>query len=190
MIPKVAYLGQTLEFRRKFYDAAGGLLSPSEYTATLYLRSATGRANITGAADGEFFKFQATLAADDGTLSGQTSYFVVLDDGSSAEIHAAQGTIDVKADPTGNSLVDFRSHAQIMVDKIESVLEGTADHETLSYTISTSAGSRSLSKVPRGELRDLLREYRAELRAEQRRARGRSGKNAGRVVKSRVSRRG
>lgn len=189
-IPSIAYVGQTFECRRKFFDAAGDAFAPSTWTATLYLRSETGRLDITATADSDFFKFyDAAFEPDSGTLLGKTSYFVLITDGTDT-LRVAEGEIDVKPDPTAASNVDFRSHVRKVLDKIEAVLEGTADHETLNYTISTSAGSRSLSKVPREELLDMRRQYKAELRAEQRAAKRRSGKRTGQTVKARFSRQG
>lgn len=54
---------------------------------------------------------------------------------------------------------DRRSHAQVMVDKIESILVGRADQDVESYTIK----SRSITKMSVRELTDWREYYLAEL---------------------------
>jgi hypothetical protein len=54
---------------------------------------------------------------------------------------------------------DRRSHAQLMVDKIESILAGRADQDVESYTIK----SRSITKMSIKELTDWREYYLAEL---------------------------
>lgn len=53
---------------------------------------------------------------------------------------------------------DFRSHAEIMLTKIEAVLEGKADSDVMEYEIN----GRSLKKFSFRELRDIREEYKAE----------------------------
>lgn len=75
-----------------------------------------------------------------------------------------RGTLDIHYDLDDN--VDPRSHAQIMVDKIESILEGKADADVASYSIN----GRSLTKMSFDDLiraRDFYRkEYAKELQIE------------------------
>lgn len=54
---------------------------------------------------------------------------------------------------------DRRTHAEIMVVKLESLLEGRADHDVDSYSI----GSRSITKMSIEELRQWRDFYRAEV---------------------------
>ena len=184
-VPKYAFKGATLEFRRKFDD-----MTPGTDTATLYLRSSTGRLDIAATEDNGFFKFHTSdLDADDGYLLGDTEFVIIVAQGSD-EIPVERGTIHIEPDPTESESVDLRSDNKIILDAIVATLKGNASVDQLSYTISTSAGTRSLSRVPRGELMDLEREYRARVRGENRRKLGRSGKRRGNVVKSRMSRRG
>lgn len=56
---------------------------------------------------------------------------------------------------------DRRTHAEIMVSKIESILEGRADSDVDSYTIR----SRSITKMSATELRSWRDYYRAEVRS-------------------------
>lgn len=54
---------------------------------------------------------------------------------------------------------DRRTHAQIMLGKIESILENRADNDVDSYSIS----GRSISKMPVGELRKWREYYKSEI---------------------------
>lgn len=75
----------------------------------------------------------------------------------SARIVLGRGTFTVKADlDVAGS--DIRSHAQIMVSKIESVLSGKADSDVSSYSIA----GRSLTKMSFAELLEARDYYRAE----------------------------
>lgn len=74
------------------------------------------------------------------------------------------GTLDIEFDLDNN--IDPRSHAQIMIDKIESILQGKADADVASYSIN----GRSLTKMSFDDLikaRDYYRkEYAKELSIE------------------------
>ena len=74
------------------------------------------------------------------------------------------GTLDIHYDLDDN--VDPRSHAQVMIDKIESILQGKADADVASYSIN----GRSLTKMSFEDLisaRDYYRkEYSKELSIE------------------------
>jgi hypothetical protein len=75
----------------------------------------------------------------------------------SARIVLGRGTFTVKADLDIPGS-DIRSHAQIMVSKIESVLSGKADSDVSSYSIA----GRSLTKMSFAELLEARDYYRAE----------------------------
>ena len=76
---------------------------------------------------------------------------------------------------------DPRSHARIMVEKIESVLEGRADGDVSSYSIN----GRSLTKLTIAELMEWRDRYRAEYLREVRRERGKNGIASGATVLAR-----
>lgn len=60
------------------------------------------------------------------------------------------------------SLADRRSHARLMLDKIESILSGRADNDVESYTIK----SRSITKMSIKELTEWREYYLSELSRE------------------------
>lgn len=76
---------------------------------------------------------------------------------------------------------DPRSHAQIMIDKIESILQGKADSDVGSYSIA----GRSLTKMSFGELMTARDQYKAEFQQEVVKDRARRGKPTGSTIKVR-----
>lgn len=76
---------------------------------------------------------------------------------------------------------DPRSHAQIMIDKIESILQGKADSDVGSYSIA----GRSLTKMSFAELMNARDQYKAEFQQEVIKDRARRGKPTGSTIKVR-----
>ena len=76
---------------------------------------------------------------------------------------------------------DPRTHAEIMIDKIETVLQGRADADVLSYSIS----GRSLSKMTPDELVQWRDYYKRELIMQQRKERARRGAPTGATIVAR-----
>jgi hypothetical protein len=79
------------------------------------------------------------------------------------------------------STADPRSHARIMVEKIESLLEGRADADVASFSIA----GRSLTKLSIDELMTWRDRYRSEYLRELRRERALNGEGSGAQVKVR-----
>lgn len=77
-----------------------------------------------------------------------------------ARFLAASGRLRVLPDAT--TAGDHRSHAEIMVDKIQSLIEGRADTDVVSYTIA----GRMIAKMPLTELIKWRDYYRAEVERE------------------------
>ena len=91
----------------------------------------------------DYYKFTLDNSATGGYTTGD--YFWVLkvtQSSDSEELILETGKITVKDNYFG-STGDTRSHAKIMLDKIESILEGRADADVSSYSIQ----GRSLSKI-------------------------------------------
>ena len=76
---------------------------------------------------------------------------------------------------------DPRSHAQIMIHKIESILQGKADSDVGSYSIA----GRSLTKMSFAELMTARDQYKAEFQQEVVKDRARRGKPTGSTIKVR-----
>jgi hypothetical protein len=98
----------------------------------------------------------------------------------SSRIVIARGdwSIIVDLDVNGS---DPRSHAQIMIGKIESILSGKADSDIGSYSIA----GRSLTKMSFAELMDARDKYKSEYAQELIKSRLEAGKPSGATVKVR-----
>ena len=88
-----------------------------------------------------------------------------------------EGTWEIIANRDA-ATTDPRSHAAIMVDKIESILEGRADSDVSSYSIQ----GRSLTKLGIEELMAWRDRYKSELLLEKRKERALNGVGTGAKV--------
>ncbi len=93
-----------------------------------------------------------------------------------------RGAFDVVVDLDINQ-ADPRTHAEIMVTKIQSILEGKADSDVSNYSIA----GRSLTKMTFEELISARDVYRRELQQEKAKERIKRGKPSGSTVKVRFS---
>lgn len=186
-VPGVAYVGTLLEFKRRYPG-----FNPETDTAVCHFRSSTGYLDIPATASEGYYlfsdpDFDADVSGE--YFDGDTAYFIVITkDGQENTVE--QGNIEIRQDPTAAEATDFRSDNEKILDAITAVLMGNAGEDVLSYTISTNAGSRTLSKVPRPELLAMEREFKARVRSERQADQRRSGRKSGNLVKSRMSRRG
>jgi hypothetical protein len=80
-----------------------------------------------------------------------------------------------------NNQADPRIHAEIMLDKINSILEGKADSDVGSYSIA----GRSLTKMTFAELMDARDRYKAEIVVHTNRELIKRGKSNGSTIKVR-----
>ena len=76
---------------------------------------------------------------------------------------------------------DPRTHAEVMIDKIESILEGKADSDVSSYSIA----GRSLTKMSFDELISARDNYKRDLVIQLQKQRASRGKPTGATVKVR-----
>lgn len=114
---------------------------------------------ITGGADHLVQIASATSALYTPGVYAWQGYIVRDSDSERILIASGMWTIYSNKDV---STEDPRSHAEIMVSKIESVLEGRADSDVDSYSIS----GRSLTKLKPKELMEWRNYYRAEVSKE------------------------
>ena len=98
----------------------------------------------------------------------------------SARIVIDRGYFEVVADLDDNA-ADLRSHAEIMVDKIESLLQGKADSDVANYSVA----GRSLTKLSFRELIDARDYYMAEVVRQKQKENISKGKASGSTIKVR-----
>lgn len=98
----------------------------------------------------------------------------------SERVILSRGEIEVIAD-LDVSGTDIRSHSEIMLSKIESLLEGKADSDVSSYSIA----GRSLTKMGFQELVDAKNYYKSEVLREKRLLDAKNGRSGASTVKVR-----
>lgn len=98
----------------------------------------------------------------------------------SERIVVDRGYFEAIADLDANG-ADPRTHAEIMLDKIESLLEGKADSDVANYSVA----GRSLTKLSFAELVEARDYYKAELQKQKVAERIRRGRPTGATVKVR-----
>lgn len=179
--PTKIIAGDTLLFKRtdlaNDYPTASYSLS---YKARL---EGAGSTVITISATGSGDVYSVSVPAS--TTAGYTAgvyhwaaYITRTSD--NARVTIAEGTWTVEANKA-TATTDPRSHAKIMLDKIESILQGRADSDVASYTVN----GRSLNKLSISDLLLWRDRYRAEYKAEQRAERAARGEPTGQTIRVR-----
>ena len=176
--PITIYKGETVVWNRKdLTDYPVGSYAMS-WIARLESNGGTSfSATVTEVDD--YYKFTLDNSATGGYTTGD--YFWVLkvtQSSDSEELILETGKITVKDNYFG-STGDTRSHAKVMLDKIESILENRADADVSSYSIA----GRSLNKLTVEELLRWRDYYRAEYKQEVAEFRTSNNEGSGRVVK-------
>ena len=123
------------------------------YTATYIARITGGGASeitLIGTASGDDYLFTADSATSAAFIAGYYHWQLeILRNSDSERVVVDRGTFEAIVDLDVNN-VDPRTHAEIMVDKIESVLQNRADADVSNYSIN----GRSLVKL---SIDDLLK---------------------------------
>ena len=119
---------------------------------------------------------------DSATSAGYTAGFYhwqleVTETASSNRVVIERGTFTAVEDLDTNG-ADPRSHAEIMITKIESILQGKADADVSSYSIN----GRSLTKMSFQDLIDARDFYRKEYAKERQIERAKAGENTGATI--------
>jgi len=130
--------------------------------------------------DGTYL-FTIPSATSSGFVAGDYHWQLeIVRTSDSSRIVIARGDWSLLVDLDVNGS-DPRSHAQIMIGKIESILQGKADSDVGSYSIA----GRSLTKMSFSELMDARDKYKSEYAQELIRSRLEVGKPSGSTVKVR-----
>lgn len=118
---------------------------------------------IGSSKESDHFLFIATSAETDVFQAGEYDWQLeITRDSDSARVVVDRGRIKILPD-LDQSGSDVRSHAEIMVAKIESLLSGKGDSDVSSYSIA----GRSLTKLTFSELIEARDYFRAEAKREQ-----------------------
>jgi hypothetical protein len=179
--PERFVLGDYVRWRR---TDLGGDYPNTAYTMTYVSRISGGASSefqIIGTAYNNDYLFTVTSATSSGFTAGFYHWQLeCLRNSDSNRIVIDRGTWDVVVDLDVNGS-DPRTHAEIMVSKIESLLSGKADADVANYSIA----GRSLTKLSFDELIKARDFYRAEAHKQLMEDRIRQGRASGSTVKVR-----
>jgi len=157
-VPETVFVGDFIQFKIVNSDYSNSL-----FTMKFVARISTGgntEIAITATASGEDYLFNVASAVSSNFTVGDYHYQLEIErDADNERIVIDRGQITVSTDYDNN--VDPRFHAEIMLGKIQSLLEGKADSDVSSYSIA----GRSLTKLTPEELRDWRDYYRREVNA-------------------------
>lgn len=160
--PLEVVVGDFLQWKRS--DIAGDYPTSSGYTAE-YVARVTGGGSTeiklpqaAGSTD-NYYLFQVDSATSAAFLPGLYHWQLEITQTSSGN-RVVVDIGDFTALPDmDNNQADPRIHAEIMVDKIQTILEGKADSDVSSYSIA----GRSLTKMSFSELMEARDRYKREI---------------------------
>ena len=177
--PVSFYKGETVVWKR---TDIGADYSPSSHSMVWEASRETDgsvRFSATVTESGTEYTFTLDNSATSGYTAGDYFWVLkVIQTSDSETLVIDSGKITVK-DNFFATTGDTRSHAKIMLDKIESLIEGRADADVSSYSIQ----GRSLSKLSVQELTEWRNYYKAEYQKEIAEFRRDNNEGTGRVVK-------
>ena len=135
----------------------------------------------SGSSPSSHFLFTASNSSTYAYESGEYHWQLeIVRTSDSERIVLERGEIEVIGDLDVSS-TDIRSHSEIMLSKIESLLEGKADSDVSSYSIA----GRSLTKMGFQELVDAKNYYKSEVLREKRLSDAKNGRSGASTVKVR-----
>ena len=178
--PITIYKGETVVWNRKdLTDYPVGSYAMS-WVARLESNGGTSfSATVTEVDD--YYKFTLDNSATGGYTTGDYFWVLKVTQSSDSEERILEtGKITVKDNYFGTT-GDTRSHAKIMVDKLESLIEGKADSDVSSYAIA----GRSLNKLTPEELITWYNFYKSKYQQEVKEFRISRNEGSGAVVKVR-----
>lgn len=181
--PLEIVVGDFLQWKRS--DVASDY-PPASFSAEYVARITGGGANeikLAATESGGTYLFTVDSVTSEAFEPGYYHWQLEVTETSSGNrIVVDRGAFDAIVDLDANQ-ADPRTHAEIMVTKIQSILEGKADSDVSNYSIA----GRSLTKMTFDELISARDVYRRELQQEKVKERIKRGKTSGSTVKVRFS---
>jgi hypothetical protein len=133
---------------------------------------------IAATENAAYYLFTAASSVTETYVAGHYHWQLDITETSSGNrIVVDNGTFDVIEDLDVNG-ADPRSHAEIMITKIESILSGKADSDVSNYSIN----GRSLTKFSFAELMEARENYRAEYQREINKELAENGEKTGQTI--------
>lgn len=179
--PLTIVVGDFIQWRRT--DLSGDYPNTA-YTMIFVARITAGgntEIQVTGTNYGSDYLFTITSADSVSFVHGYYHWQLeAVQNSSGNRIVIERGEFNAIPDLDQNGS-DPRSHAEIMLSKIESLLQGKADSDVSSYSIA----GRSLSKLSFEELIAARNDYRREVKREKNAALIQQGKSTGATIQVR-----
>lgn len=162
-VPEKIVVGDFIQWKRTDLSSD---YPPASYTATYIARITGGGASeiqVTGTNSDGIYLFTVTSATSAGFTAGQYHWQLeIVQNSSGNRIVVDRGYFEAIVDLDANN-ADPRTHAEIMITKIESLLSGKADSDVANYSIA----GRSLTKLTFQELIQARDYYKQEYRKEE-----------------------
>lgn len=180
--PREVVVGDFIQWKRSDLVADYPTATHSaEYVARITGGGAS-EIKITGTeGSADYYLFTVTSATSADFVPGLYHWQLeITETASGNRIVVDLGDLRARADMDDNQ-ADPRIHAEIMLDKINSILEGKADSDVGSYSIA----GRSLTKMTFAELMDARDRYKAEIVVHNNRELIKRGKSNGSTIKVR-----
>lgn len=178
--PKEVVVGDFIQWRRTNLQDYPN----TEYTMTYVARITAGgntEIQFEGTAYGSDYLFTVSSAVSEDFVAGYYHWQLeAVRDSDEERLVIDRGYFTAIADLDVNG-ADPRTHAEIMISKIESLLAGKADADVANYEIA----GRKLTKLSFKELLEARDYYRTELMNQQKSFDIRNGRNPGSTVKVR-----
>lgn len=137
----------------------------SAWTLKYRFKNASGGFEIVASASGNDYSISVAATTTTGYAAGAYTWTAWVEGGSSEKYTVDAGVCTLKADYRANSAgsaLDDRTHARIVLDAIEAVLQNRASLDQQEYEIA----GRRLVRMKIGELLKLRQTYLAEVRAQ------------------------
>lgn len=153
------------------------LYSPTIYTLTYYLKEHGGNTSNSFSSTAPDFVIEIPSATTASYQVGHIHFQLwIIRNSDSEKIELESGHFDVVASFSGS--VDPRSHAELMLEKIESLLENRADSDITEYSIN----DRQITKMGVTELLKWRSFYKAEVVRENRAQKIKNGSGMSRKI--------
>ena len=169
--------GDTIQWRRTLSEYPA-----TSWTLTYSLLNAAGKITIAAGADGSDHLVSVAKATSALYTAGWYDWTASVSDGTS-RYTVDNGRIRVFPDLAAATTYDARSHARIMLEAIEALIEGRATSNQLDL-VSTVVSTRQLQRDP-ALLIKIHSRYAAMVRAEDDAARVANGETPARLIQTR-----
>ena len=180
--PATVIAGDTIKWRLKTLVNGDHKDPADSWVLTYELRNTNQVQTITGTDNGDGYHLITITAATSAAFaSGIFHYQAAITLGAERYV-VERGTLNVEPDFAQQSEEDHREWIHVVLDAIESVLQGKATSDEISYSI----GGRSISRMSWGELLEARSKLQAEARSSAQAAALAKGQANSGIIRTRI----